>query len=252
MVKTRELERYINELLAVHQFKDYSPNGLQIEGCEEIKTIVTGVTASQRLIDEAINHQADLLLVHHGYFWTSEDPRIIDMKGRRIRALIKNDINLMGYHLPLDAHPELGNNVQLGRKLGFSNISSIDPADPQCLIYEGYLPRKFSSDELAEHLMRILGQAPIVSHQHDSIQKIAWCTGGAQNYLNKILMSDYDAFISGEISEHTVHTARENDIVYFSAGHHATERYGIEALGKHLKIQFPQLNVHFIDIHNPA
>ena len=251
-MKTKELEQYLNQLLNIHQFKDYAPNGLQIEGNTETRVIVSGVTASQLLIEEAIDLKADTILVHHGYFWPSEDPRLIGMKGKRIRSLIKNDINLMGYHLPLDAHPELGNNAILGKELGLKNIKPIQADDPLCLIFSGELINPISSQEFSKHLATVLGQTPIVSHDSTRIQNIAWCTGGAQSYLNKVIGMGFDAFISGEISEHTVHTARENHIVYFGAGHHATERYGIQALGAHLANQFEDLTIHFVDIPNPA
>ncbi len=252
-MKNTDLESYLNNLLTVSLFKDYAPNGLQVEGKREIKKIVTGVTASQALIDEAIRLQADALLVHHGYFWPGESQPISGMKGQRIRSLIKNDINLLAYHLPLDAHIHLGNNAQLGKQLGLTGIAPIQPDDPQCLIFHGYLPESASTSDFSDHISLTLNRTPLVSHHHDcTLRHIAWCTGGAQNYIQQAIEYGVDAYISGEVSEHTVHTARENNVVFYAAGHHATERYGIKALGEWLQQQFSDLEVHFIDIDNPA
>jgi dinuclear metal center YbgI/SA1388 family protein len=252
MINT-ELESYISTLLNTSFFKDYAPNGLQIEGNRSIKKIVTGVTASQALIDEAIRLNADAILVHHGYFWPSESPLLVGMKGQRIRSLIQHNINLLAYHLPLDAHIQLGNNVQLGKQLGLQDIAPIKPQNAECLIFHGVLPQPILTSEFAKHISATLSREPLVSHHSEKkIQHIAWCTGGAQNYLQEAIDFGVDAFISGEISEHTVHAAREQNVVFFAAGHHATERYGIKALGEWLQYQFNELNVHFIDIDNPA
>jgi len=252
-MKNADLESYISNLLKVSAFKDYAPNGLQVEGKTEIKTIVTGVTASQALIDEAIRLQADALLVHHGYFWPGEPPSLKGMKGRRIRSLIKNDINLLAYHLPLDAHIHLGNNAQLGKQLGVTGIAPIDPDNPECLVFHGYLVEPMMASEFATHIANVLFRMPMISHEPmQKIQHIAWCTGGAQSYLQQAIDYGIDAYITGEVSEHTVHTARENNVVFYAAGHHATERYGIKALGEWLQQQFNDLDVQFIDIDNPA
>ena len=253
MMKNTDLESYISNLLKISVFKDYAPNGLQVEGKTEIKTIVTGVTASQTLIDEAIRLQADALLVHHGYFWPGESPSLKGMKGQRIRSLIKNDINLLAYHLPLDAHLHLGNNAQLGKQLGLTGIAPIAPDDPECLVFHGYLPEPMLVSEFTAHIANVLVRMPLVSHEpSQKIQHIAWCTGGAQGYLQQAIDYGIDAYITGEVSEHTIHTARENNVVFYAAGHHATERYGIKALGEWLQQQFNDLDVHFIDIDNPA
>lgn len=252
-MKNTDLETYLNNLLAVPRFKDYAPNGLQVEGKREIRKIVTGVTASRALVDEAIRLQADALLVHHGYFWPGEPQAIRGMKGQRIRSLIQNEINLLAYHLPLDAHIHLGNNVQLGEKLGLTGIEPINPEDPQCLIFHGYLPEPVPAVMLAGHIASVLKREPLVSHHpENNLCHIAWCSGGAQNYIQQAIDYGVDAYISGEVSEHTIHTARENDVVFYAAGHHATERYGIKALGEWLQQQFSDLEVHFIDIDNPA
>lgn len=252
-MKNTDLESYINNLLNISLFKDYAPNGLQVEGKSEIKRVVTGVTASQALIDEAIRLGADALLVHHGYFWPGEPPVLKGIKGNRIRTLIKHDLNLFAYHLPLDAHIHLGNNVQLGKRLGLTGIAPIESDNPECLIFHGYLPEPMLASELAEHISTALLRTPLISHQPEQkIQHIAWCSGGAQSYLQQAIEYGVDAYISGEVSEHTVHTARENNVVFYAAGHHATERYGVKALGEWLQQQFNELEVQFIDIDNPA
>lgn len=252
-MKNTVLECYINGLLNTSRFKDYAPNGLQVEGKGEIKRIVTGVTASQQLIDEAIRLNADALLVHHGYFWPGETPALRGIKGNRIRSLIKHDLNLLAYHLPLDAHNQLGNNVQFGLQLGLIDVEPIEPNNPECLIFHGYLPEPMLSSELSSYITGVLARAPLMSHEREEyIHHIAWCTGGAQNYLQQAIEFGVDAYISGEVSEHTVHTARENNVVFYSAGHHATERYGVKALGEWLQHQFNELDVQFIDIDNPA
>jgi dinuclear metal center YbgI/SA1388 family protein len=252
MINT-ELEDYINNLLSISLFKDYAPNGLQVEGKREIKTIVTGVTASQALIDEAIRLKADAVLVHHGYFWPSEPPSLVGIKGQRIRSLIRHDINLLAYHLPLDAHIQLGNNAQLGKQLDMTDIAPIKPDNAECLIFHGLLSEPMLASEFANHISERLSRLPLISHYPEKkIQHIAWCTGGAQNYLQEAINYGVDAFISGEVSEHTIHTAREQNTVFFAAGHHATERYGIKALGEWLQHQFNDLSVLFIDIDNPA
>lgn len=247
-----ELERKINQHLKIQLFKDYAPNGLQIEGKSEVKKIVTGVTASMALIDKAISLNADAILVHHGYFWPNESPVLTGMKGRRIRKLIQNNISLLAYHLPLDAHLELGNNAQLGALLNLRKIEPIEPMNSQCLIFHGYLDQPESSDAFANRIETALGRKPLITHQQSDIHHVAWCTGGAQNYIQQAIDFGVDAFISGEISEHTTHSARENNVVFYAAGHHATERYGIKALGEWLSHQDHELDVHFVDIDNPA
>jgi dinuclear metal center YbgI/SA1388 family protein len=252
-MKNTVLESYINGLLNISRFKDYAPNGLQVEGKCEIKRIVTGVTASQQLIDEAIRLNADALLVHHGYFWPGESPALRGIKGNRIRSLIKHDLNLLAYHLPLDAHNQLGNNVQLGLQLELMDVEPIEPNNPECLIFHGYLPEPMLASEFLLYITGVLARTPLMSHEREEyIHHIAWCTGGAQNYLQQAIEFGVDAYISGEVSEHTIHTARENNVVFYSAGHHATERYGVKALGEWLQHQFDELDVQFIDIDNPA
>lgn len=243
------LQHYIHTLLDVDKFSDYAPNGLQVQGKSEIKHIVTGVTASLALIDKAVELEADALLVHHGYFWKGEDPRIIGMKHARIAKLIKNDMSLLGYHLPLDAHPELGNNAQLAKRFGISYTEDMD-SEGVGKIGEFGMPKSLS--DFSQEVEKILGRKPmIISAGDHPIKRIGYCSGGAQGYISFAIDKKVDAYISGEISEKTVHEARESGVHYIAAGHHATERYGIEALGEHLASQFG-IKHTFVDIDNPA
>ena len=246
-----ELTQYLADFLHVSAFKDYAPNGLQIEGKDEIRTIVTGVTACQALIDEAIRLNADAILVHHGFFWNNEPEVITGMKQRRIKALLKHDINLFGYHLPLDAHPMLGNNATLGRQLGIVDAEAIEEV-AQGLLWRGKLDLAVSASEFSHTLEEALGRTPLHIGDGDAkIQHLAWCTGGAQDYIDVAASLGVDAFISGEVSERTFHSAVEQGIHYFAAGHHATERFGIQALGRHLAREFDLVH-HFVDITNPV
>jgi dinuclear metal center YbgI/SA1388 family protein len=249
MVDRSTLISYLNEQLQVNQFEDYAPNGLQVEGKNEINKIVTGVTANQALIDAAIAHQADAVLVHHGFFWKGEDARIVGMKKNRIQAILKNDINLLAYHLPLDAHPSLGNNVQLGKVLGLNAEKFFGKNN---IIAYTKLANPMTIDELSQLLEIKLNRRPlVVGPQNKSLQTIAWCTGAAQGYLHAAIEMGVDAYISGEVSEQTTHIAQENNIAYFAAGHHATERYGVKALGEHLAKIFELAHIH-VDIDNPV
>ncbi|CAE6952352.1 GTP cyclohydrolase 1 type 2 [Vibrio sp. B1REV9] len=248
-----QLEKILNEKLSSQLIKDYAPNGMQVEGKLEIKRIVTGVTASQALIDRAIEVEADALLVHHGYFWKGEPEPIRGMKGKRIRSLIKNDINLYGYHLPLDIHPELGNNAELARLLNI-NVEGGLEGHPQSVAMFGRLKQAMTGAEFAKKIQRALNREPLHIEPENAdklIETVGWCTGGGQDYIELAAQHGLDAFISGEISERTTYTARELDIHYFSAGHHATERYGIKALGEWLAKEHG-LDVEFIDIDNPV
>ncbi|BBM65318.1 Nif3-like dinuclear metal center hexameric protein [Vibrio alfacsensis] len=248
-----QLEKILNEKLSPQLIKDYAPNGMQVEGKSEIKRIVTGVTASQALIDRAIEVEADALLVHHGYFWKGEPEPIRGMKGKRIRSLIKNDINLYGYHLPLDIHPELGNNAELARLLNI-NVEGGLEGHPQSVAMFGRLKQAMTGAEFAKKIQRVLNREPLHIEPNNAdklIETVGWCTGGGQDYIELAAQHGLDAFISGEISERTTYTARELDIHYFSAGHHATERYGIKALGEWLAAEHG-LDVEFIDIDNPV
>lgn len=248
-----QLEKILNEKLSPQLVKDYAPNGLQVEGKEQIKKVVTGVTASQALIDKAVELNADALLVHHGYFWKGEPEPIRGMKGKRIRTLIKNDINLLGYHLPLDIHPELGNNAELARLLDIQVEGGME-GHPQSVAMYGRLKTPMSGAAFAERINKVLNRAPLhiaPESEEKMIASVGWCTGGGQDYIELAVQLGLDAFVSGEISERTTYTAREMGIHYFSAGHHATERYGVKALGEWLANEHG-LDVEFIDIDNPV
>ncbi|WP_412501622.1 Nif3-like dinuclear metal center hexameric protein [Shewanella chilikensis] len=250
-MQREELRQYLHEFLQLDKFRDYAPNGLQVEGKAEIRKIVTGVTACQALIDRAVEAGADALLVHHGFFWKNEPEVLTGMKQRRIKTLLLNDINLFGYHLPLDAHPMLGNNSELGRVLGVIEPEAVETV-AQGLLWQGGLDSPMTAKDLSALLEQCLGQVPLHLDGGDrSIQKLAWCTGGAQDYIDTAAALGVDAFISGEVSERTFHSAVEQGIHYFSAGHHATERFGIKALGEHLAHEF-ELEHEFIDIPNPV
>lgn len=245
-----KLTHYLANYLNTKAFKDYTCNGLQVEGKAQIKTLVTGVTASQALIDAAIEKQADAILVHHGYFWKNEPDALVGMKYQRIKALIQNDINLLAYHLPLDAHAEVGNNVQLGQKLGLQNIE-VSPAAKQDLLWTGETAQPMGVAEFAALIEHSLDRTPLtIAAGNHTIQSVAWCTGGAQDYIDLAAELGVDAFISGEASERTYHSAIEQGVHYFGAGHHATERDGVQALGAHLQKKF-NLNWVHIDIDNP-
>lgn len=251
-----ELERIVDEKLNSKSISDYAPNGLQVEGKPQIQRIITGVTATLPLIEKAIEKNADAILVHHGYFWKSESPCIRGMKGKRIKKLLTNDINLFGYHLPLDIHPELGNNAQLAQKLGVVNVQGLEDKANSIPIY-GELTTPLSAQALAEKLEKTLQRKPILcdefveEYPKKLIKTIAICTGGGQGYIDLAAQKGIDAFISGEISEQTTHSAREQGIYYFACGHHATERDGVKALGDWLANEYG-LEVEFIDIDNPA
>jgi dinuclear metal center YbgI/SA1388 family protein len=252
MVLLQDLVNYCDQLLTVDQFQDYCPNGLQVQGKSQIQKLVSGVTANQALIDEAIAQQADAVLVHHGFFWKGEDPCVIGMKRNRLRALLTADISMIAYHLPLDAHQSLGNNVQLGRLLGFSVRGGFGDGRGPDIALHGELRAATSAQQLSEHIEQQLHRAPLhIKGGREPINKVAWCTGAAQSYIEQAVALGADAFISGEISEQTVHVAREMGIHYYSAGHHATERYGVQALGDHLADHFA-VEHRFIDIENPV
>ncbi|MDO6686448.1 MULTISPECIES: Nif3-like dinuclear metal center hexameric protein [unclassified Agarivorans] len=250
-MKNTRLENILNQHLESVKFKDYCPNGLQVEGREQVKRVVTGVTACQALIDQAIEVNADAILVHHGFFWKNEAAVVTGMKRRRLQALLNHDINLYAYHLPLDVHPELGNNAQLAKRLGITLKRGLEPWDPRSVAMVGKLAEPVSGEAFAERIEQVLQRKPLHISNQKSIQKVGICTGGGQSYLTLAAEQGLDAFISGEISENTVHTAREMGIDYFAAGHHATERYGAQALGEWLAVEHG-LDVSFIDIDNPV
>ena len=246
MPDLKDIVAYCNQRLDIGAFDDYCPNGLQVEGRSEVRQVVSGVTASQALVDAAVDEGADLLLVHHGYFWRSEAAPLVGMKGRRIKRLMAADTSLLAYHLPLDAHPEVGNNRQLGIRLGFAGGAPVDG-----LLWGVDLPGVVPVDDLAGRITTALGRVPLVVGADRPLRRIAWCSGAAQGMIEQAAAAGYHAFISGEISEPTVHQARELGVVYLAAGHHATERYGVQALGDELAARF-NVSHRFLDIDNPV
>ncbi len=248
MMRNIELENVINRELKIDEFQDYAPNGLQVEGRAHIQRVVTGVTACQALLDEAVRHQADAIIVHHGYFWKNEPAVIRGMKRNRLKTLLCNDINLYGYHLPLDAHPSLGNNAQLARLINAKVVGLIEPFVPH-----GEFEQPITPVELAARIEQALGRQAFYlgDNAPAEIRKLAWCTGGGQSFIQAVAEFGVDAFITGEVSEQTVHIAREMGLHFYAAGHHATERYGVKALGEWLAGHYG-LDVTFIDIPNPV
>ncbi len=255
-VSRQTLSQWLNQSLQVHNFKDYAPNGLQLQGKPEIKKVVVGVTASKAFLEKAVQAQADAVIVHHGWFWKNEDPCITNMKYERIAYAIKQDLNVFGYHLPLDAHSEWGNNAQLAKVLGF-NVSLIEGRPETCgqgdLVWLGSPPAgKEELGALSQHIETILQRSVLfIGNKEKEVSRIAWCTGGAQSYFDAAIAAGAELFITGEASEQVFHIAQENEVAFIGAGHHATERYGVQALGRALKVQFPSLEVEFIDIPNP-
>lgn len=240
---------YCSTLLEVERYHDYCPNGLQVEGRPEVRRIVSGVTACQALVDAAVEAEADLLLVHHGWFWRGEAEPLVGIKRRRIKALLAHDISLLAYHLPLDGHPLLGNNAQLGGVLGVSDAKPF--LDEGLGRYADY-QTPIALSALTDRLEQQLGQRPLaIDGGRGGIRRIAWCSGAAQGYIEQAAALGVDAYLSGEISEQTVHLARELGIHYIAAGHHATERGGVRALGEHLAERF-ELEHQFVDIPNPV
>jgi len=251
MASLQELVAYINKLLNIDAFDDYCPNGLQVEGRASVSRLVSGVTASQALIEAALERDADAVLVHHGYFWRGEDPCISGMKRKRLHALLNADLGLLAYHLPLDAHPELGNNAQLARLLDITVKGGFAGQSP-AIALEGELGKSMTGEQLIDFIRDKLGRSPLhIPGRSSSIHTIGWCTGAAQQFIEQASALGLDAYLSGEISEQTVHAARELGIHYFAAGHHATERYGVTALGEHLASKF-NIEHEFIDIDNPV
>uniref|UniRef100_A0A486XLL9 GTP cyclohydrolase 1 type 2 homolog n=1 Tax=Rheinheimera sp. BAL341 TaxID=1708203 RepID=A0A486XLL9_9GAMM len=252
MIARAQLVRFLDLQLKSSTIRDYCPNGLQVEGKTHISKLVTGVTASQALLDTAVAADVDAILVHHGYFWKNEPAEITGMKKRRLQTLLRHDINLLAYHLPLDVHPELGNNAQLGRLLGAQNIRAVETVEPYGVLMQGELAHAIALEHLAANIEKQLGRHVL---QHgvtgQPITKLAWCTGGGQGYIEQAAAAGAQLFITGEVSEQTIHVSRELGIDFIAAGHHATERYGVKALGEFIAEQLG-IQVQFIDIDNPA
>lgn len=242
------LEKIINEKLLSDQYKDFAPNGLQIEGEKKITKIITGVTACQELLDKAVLLKANAIIVHHGYFWKKESQRIHNIKRKRLKTILSNNINLYSWHLPLDAHPKLGNNAQIAKKINILIKGNILP-----YVSWGIFERKITGFELSKLIEKRFKKKPIhlCNNISSYIQKIAWCSGKGQSFIKQACMFGIDAFLTGEISEETMHIAKEFDIHFYSIGHHTSEKDGIISLGEWLKNKY-NLNVIFFDIYNPA
>ncbi len=248
-MKREELTRYLDELLETARFRDYCPNGLQVEGCGEVLRIVAGVTASHALVDAAIARGADTLLVHHGWFWRGEDGRVTGFRKARMQALLKHDINLFGYHLPLDGHGQFGNNVQLAKRLGWTVEGRFGEQD---IGWHGRTSEPTTLSNLTQELSLGLRRPPqVIGDGTRAVSRVAWCSGGAQSLFEEAIAQKVDVYVSGEISEQSVHLARESGVAYIAAGHHATERFGVQALAAHLVERFG-LECEFVDIDNPV
>jgi dinuclear metal center YbgI/SA1388 family protein len=245
----QELRDYNASLLQTSLFKDYCPNGLQVEGRADIMRIATAVSASQAVIDAAADWGADALLVHHGFFWRNEDAAIVGIKKRRIAKLLEHDMSLLAYHLPLDAHDTLGNNAQLAKLLDWQTTSSFGEQNLACV---GCLETEQTLQQLGEHIgSRLHRTAQLIAGDGRAIKRIAWCSGGAQGYFEQAIAQGVDAYITGEISEQNFHLAQETGVAFIAAGHHATEQFGIQALGAHLAEQF-SLQQQFFNQDNPV
>lgn len=243
----QEADRFLNAA----RIADYCPNGLQVEGRPQVRRIVSGVTASQALLDAAVEAEADVVLVHHGYFWKGEDARVTGMKRRRLQTLLGHDISLLAYHLPLDLHPEVGNNVQLARQLEITVEGSLDPDNPKVVGLLGSLAEPMTARDFARRVQEVLGREPLLVEGTGMVRRIGWCTGGGQGYIDDAIAAGVDLFLTGEASEQTFHSARENGVSFIAAGHHATERYGVQALGDYLARRFAIEHL-FIDCPNPV
>jgi dinuclear metal center YbgI/SA1388 family protein len=250
IVKRDELTNFLASELDITRFRDYCPNGLQVEGKDSVSFIVSGVTASIALLEAAIDAGADAVIVHHGYFWRGDDARVVGPLKRRLQLLLEHDVNLYAYHLPLDSHPVMGNNAQLGNLLEFQAISRFGDQE---LGWLGHVQSDLNTvGELAKDIEQKLGRSPmLIGDPNKPFKQVAWCTGAAQSMFGDAIAAGAHVYISGEISEQTVHLSRESDIPYLACGHHATERYGVKALGEYVSKQFG-VRHQFIDIHNPV
>lgn len=256
-ITVKELITWLDQQLQPELFQDYAPNGLQVQGKPELKKVVFGVTASLAFIEQAIAKQADAIIVHHGWFWKNEPPQIINAKYKRLATLIKHDINLIAYHLPLDAHHQWGNNAMLAQVLGL-RVNCVDNK-PQTfgrdgLIWLGRAPEGIdNAGQFAESISESLDRKPLfIGNSDKKIETVAWCTGGAQGMFEEAILAGADAYITGEASEQVFHHAQEYDVAYYAAGHHATERYGVQGLMQFMQKQYPDLELEFIDIDNPV
>ena len=252
MVALSELTAYLDRYLEVRRFRDYCPNGLQVEGRAQVNSLVSGVTACLELVEAAIAADADAVLVHHGYFWKGEPAPVVGMKARRLRRLLETGTSLLAYHLPLDAHPEVGNNACLARELNLQTEGVLDVDQAAPLASFGRTAAPLDPSAFAREIGQALGREPLwIPGAAGTIHSVGWCTGAAQDYIHYAVSKGLDAFVSGEVSERTTHVAREEGVHYFAAGHHATERYGVQALGAHLAEEF-SLTHRFIEVANPV
>jgi len=249
VTRTTEIDQYLDALLAVGQFKDYGPNGLQVQGKAEVQQVILGVTASRALIDAAIAARADAVLVHHGLFWRGQDGRLTGWLAERVKRLMAHDINLFAYHLPLDAHSDYGNNAALGARLGWRADARFGD---QALGFIGGLAAPMALDALAAQVQAALARDVLVlPGDGRPLRRVAWCSGGAQGQFESAIAAGADVYLTGEVSEPQMHLAAESGVAFIAAGHHATERYGVQALGAHLAERFG-LGVRFVDLPNPA
>ncbi|MGE3920163.1 MAG: Nif3-like dinuclear metal center hexameric protein [Gammaproteobacteria bacterium] len=252
MISRNELLKFINQLLKPELIADYCPNGLQVSGKSSISTLVTGVTACEELLTKAIELKADAILVHHGYFWKNEDPCIVRIKQKRLKLLLENDINLLAYHLPLDVHPEFGNNTLLAENLSIVLEKRLSVGGVNNLLCYGVLSEPISPTDFSRRIAQRLKREPLhIAANKKEIKNVAWCTGAAQDYLSEVIQLNCDAYITGEISERSVYIARESNIHFYAAGHHATERYGVQALGNYLSKEFGLVH-HYVELDNPV
>lgn len=252
MISRVDLAQYLDQYLGCAAVHDYAPNGLQIEGKNQIRRLCTAVSANQASITAAIHQRADAILVHHGFFWRNEPSILTGIRRQRIATLLQHDLNLFAYHLPLDVHRECGNNACIARKLGIGDVQQYDVDKIKKGLWVGHLPEACPVDVFTQKLQTVFQQAPThIAAQSHLVQRIAWCSGAAQDFIERAWQVGADAYISGEISERTFDLAKELNIHYFSCGHHATERYGVQALGEHLQKTF-DIEHQFIDSDNPV
>lgn len=249
IIERTTLSIYLDDLLQIAHFRDYCPNGLQIEGKANIGYIVTAVSANIEVLEHALQLGADAILVHHGYFWKNEDGRIIGTRKQRITKILCHDLNLFSFHLPLDAHPSLGNNIQLAQRIGIQVKGQLNNEE---MVWLGQIPENEILATFVKRLEQLFHRpALVVGDLNRPLSTIAWCTGAAQNYFERAIAAGVDVYLTGEISEQHYHLARESGVAFIAAGHHATERYGIQALGEHLAEKFGLAHT-FIDSDNPV
>ena len=252
MSKLADITKYADNYLRITSFNDYCPNGLQVEGKQNVVKLASAVTASLAVIEQAVEWGADCLIVHHGYFWKNERAQVVGMKKRRLQALLGADLSLLAYHLPLDAHPVVGNNAQIAYRLGISNLEPLQKTSKTPIGNVGILDKPLDIKEFVNKCAQSFAHHPIhIDTGPRQVQRIAWCTGGAQHMIEDAVECQADVYLTGEISEQTVHIARECNIHFIGAGHHATERYGVQALAAHLAEKF-SLEHRYFDELNPA